>query len=176
MLEWLVIVFRIGWNLARPRSILAAENEVLRHQLIVLRRRAPGQLTVRRKDRIFFSFFSLLFPELRKAIHIVRPATIVRWHRMGFRALWRWKSRPRGGRPKVSKEIRDLIREMSLANPLWGAPRIHGELHLLGIDLAQSTVAKYMARRRGPPSQGWKTFLRNHADGIASCDFLIVLA
>jgi transposase InsO family protein len=95
---------------------------------------------------------------------------------MGFRALWRWKSRPHGGRPRVSTEIRSLIREMSRANPLWAAPRIHGELKLLGIDVAQSTVAKYMAKRCGSPSQGWKTFLRNHADGIASCDFLIVPA
>ena len=93
---------------------------------------------------------------------------------MGFRALWRWKSRPRGGRPKASKEIRDLIREMSLANPLWGAPRIHSEMKMLGIDIAQSSVAKYMVKRRGPPSQSWKTFIRNHAGGIAACDFLVV--
>ncbi len=93
---------------------------------------------------------------------------------MGFKALWRWKSRPRCGRPKVSKEIRDLIREMSLANPLWGAPRIHGELMMLGINIAQSTVAKYITKQRLPPSQTWKTFLCNHADGVASCDFLIV--
>ncbi|WP_395074137.1 helix-turn-helix domain-containing protein [Hyphococcus sp.] len=93
---------------------------------------------------------------------------------MGFRALWRWKSRPRGGRPKVSEEFRDLIREMSIANPLWGAPRIHGELKLLGIDIAQSTVAKYIIKRRGPPSQSWKTFIRNHSDCTAACDFLVV--
>ena len=98
----------------------------------------------------------------------------MRWHRAGFRAYWRWKSRPRGGRPTTPGDIRRLIREMSVANPLWGAPRIHGELLKLGIDVGQTTVAKYMARRRMPPSQGWKTFLRNHADGIASMDLFLV--
>jgi transposase InsO family protein len=87
---------------------------------------------------------------------------------------WRWKSRPRGGRPQTPADIRRLIREMSADNPLWGAPRIHGELLKLGIDVGQTTVAKYMAKRRRPPSQGWKTFLRNHADGIASMDLFVV--
>ena len=104
----------------------------------------------------------------------MKPETIVRWHRAGFRSYWRWKSRPRGGRPTVPLEIRELIREMSIANPLWGAPRIHGELLKLGIEIGQTSVAKYMARRRGPPSQGWKTFLRNHADGIAAMDLFVV--
>ena len=100
---------------------------------------------------------------------------MIRWHRAGFRAYWRWKSRPRSGRPRTPLEIRQLIREMSLANPLWGAPWIHGELLKLGIDVGQTTVAKYMARaRRPPPSQGWKTFLHNHADGIASMDLFVV--
>jgi hypothetical protein len=99
---------------------------------------------------------------------------VIRWHRAGFRAYWRWKSRPRSGRPKTRLEIRQLIREISLANPLWGAPRIHGELLKLGIDVGQTTVAKYMARGRRPPSQGWKTFLQNHASGIASIDLFVV--
>ena len=94
--------------------------------------------------------------------------TVICWHRAGFKAYWRWRSRPRRGRPTVPVEIRQLIREMSLANPLWGAPRIHGELLKLGIDIGQTSVAKYMARRRGPPSHGWRTFLHNHADGIAA--------
>jgi hypothetical protein len=110
----------------------------------------------------------------RAPLKIVRPETVIRWHRAGFRAYWRWKSRPRGGRPKTPLEIRHLIREMSLANPLWGAPRIHGELLKLGIDVGQTTVATYMARGRRPPSQGWKTFLDNHADGIASMDLFVV--
>ena len=105
---------------------------------------------------------------------IVRPETIVRWHRAGFRTFWRWKSRRRPGRPKVAFEVRQLIREMSLANPFWGAPRIHGELLKLGIDVGQTSVAKYMARHRRPPSQGWRTFLLNHANGIASIDLFVV--
>ena len=105
---------------------------------------------------------------------ILKPETVIRWHRAGFRAWWRWKSRSRGGRPRTPDEIRQLIREMSVANPLWGAPRIHGELLKLGIDVGQTTVAKYMARTRRTPSQGWKTFLHNHADAIASIDMFVV--
>ncbi len=162
-----------------PRSVsklswLEAEVTLLRHQLTTIRGGSSARIRLTHIDRIALTFLYRIFPELLGAIHIVEPETVVRWHRMGFRALWRWKSRSRCGRPKVSKEIRDLIREMSLANPLWGAPRIYGELKMLGIDIAQSSVAKYMDARRGPPSQGWNTFLRNHADGIASCDFLII--
>jgi hypothetical protein len=104
----------------------------------------------------------------------MKPETVLRWHRSDFRVYWRWKSRSNGGRPRICKDVRHLIREMSSANPLWGAPRIHGELLKLGIDVAQTTVAKYMPRHRRPPSQGWKTFLRNHVDGIASIDLVIV--
>jgi transposase InsO family protein len=114
-----------------------------------------------------------LFLKVYDALAIVRPDTVVHWHRAGFRSYWRWKSRSRFGRPTVPLEIRRLIRQMSLDNPLWGAPRIHGELLKLGIDIGQTSVAKYMARRRGPPSQGWKTFLRNHADGIAAMDMFV---
>ena len=174
MLDWLKLLILLISDLTKPHFVLEAEITALRQQVITLRRQAPKQLTLRRSDRLILTFLYRFFPEVRNAIHIVQPETLVRWHRIGFRALWRWKSRPRGGRPKISKEIRDLIREMSLTNPLWGAPRIHGELKMLGIDLAQSTVAKYMVRRRGPPSQSWKTFIRNHADGIAACDFLVV--
>jgi transposase InsO family protein len=115
-----------------------------------------------------------LFPGVCDTLAIVKPDTIVRWHRAGFRSYWRWKSRRRGGRPIVPPEILRLIREMSIANPLWGAPRIHGELLKLGFDIGQTSVAKYMVRRRGPPSQGWKTFLHNHADGIAAMDLFVV--
>jgi len=94
------------------------------------------------------------FPDVRDALAIVKPDTVIRWHRAGFRAYWRWKSRSGGGRPKVPLEIRQLIRDMSLANPLWGAPRIHGELLKLGIDIGQTSIAKYMARRRRPPVSG----------------------
>jgi transposase InsO family protein len=115
-----------------------------------------------------------LFPSVLSAITIIQPDTIIRWHRAGFRHYWQWKSRSRGGRPKLPMEIRRLIWDMSLANRLWGAPRIHGELLKLGIEVSQSTVAKYMARSGRGSSQTWKTFLRNHAAGIAAMDFLIV--
>jgi transposase InsO family protein len=125
-------------------------------------------------DRLVLVALYSLTPGVMDALKIIRPETLLRWHRAGFRAYWRWKSRPRGGRPKTAADIRRLIREMSVANPLWGAPRIHGELLKLGIDVGQTTVAKYMAKRRRPPSQGWNTFLRNHADGIASMDLFVV--
>jgi hypothetical protein len=125
-------------------------------------------------DRLLLVGLYRLAPGVINALKIIKPETLMRWHRAGFRAYWRWKSRPRSGRPKAAADIRCLIREMSVANPLWGAPRIHGELLKLGIDIGQTTVAKYMARRRQPPSQGWKTFLRNHADGIASTDLFVV--
>jgi len=105
---------------------------------------------------------------------VVQPDTILRWHRSGFRAYWRWKSRGQPGRPRVSHELRDLIRQMSKDNPLWGAPRIHGELLKLGFELAESTVSKYMIKHRGPPSQTWRTFLRNQADAIAAIDLCVV--
>ncbi len=125
-------------------------------------------------DRALFVWLCRLCPRIADAITIVRPETIIAWHRAGFRAWWRWKSRNPGGRPNIDRELRDLIRRMCKENPLWGAPRIHGELLKLGFRVAQSTVSKYMIRGRRPPSQGWKTFLRNHADGIAAVDFLVV--
>ena len=157
-----------------PRAALQAEILVLRHQLNVLRRKSPKRVAFSNIDRIVFVGLYHLAPTVLEALKIVRPETLICWHRTGFRAYWRWKSHPRGGRPKTPADIRKLIHEMSVANPLWGAPRIHGELLKLGIDVGQTTVAKYMARRRGPPSQGWKTFLRNHADGIASMDLFVV--
>jgi hypothetical protein len=108
------------------------------------------------------------FPSILKVLTIIRPETLVRWHRAGFRCYWRWKSRPLGGRPQIHTELRVLIRRMSVENPLWGAPRIHGELLKLGFEIAQSSVAKYMVKRWAPPSQGWRTFLRNHAPDTAA--------
>ena len=123
-------------------------------------------------DRLLFVLLYRLWPGVLDSI---QPDTIVRWHRRGFRALWRWKSRRRLGRPGIAKDTRDLIREISRANPLWGAPpRVHGELLKLGIDVSQSTVAKCMSRIRRPPSQSWRTFLYNHADAIASIDLFVV--
>lgn len=161
-------------DLIRSRAALEAEIWTLRQQINVLRRTALKKFAFSAIDRLIFVGLYRLFPNVCDALAIVKPDTIVRWHRAGFRSYWRWKSRPRGGRPTVPLEIRGLIREMSIANPLWGAPRIHGELLKLGIEIGETSVAKYMARRRRPPSQGWKTFLHNHADGIAAMDLFVV--
>ena len=161
-------------GLFRSRASLQAENLVLRHQLNVLRRKFPQRITSSTIDRLLFAGLYALVPSVLDALQIVKPDTVIRWHRDGFRAYWRWKSGSRGGRPGTPTEIRQLIRQMSIANPFWGAPRIHGELLKLGIDVSQTTVAKYMAKARRPPSQGWRTFLHNHADGIASMDLFVV--
>src|SRR5262249_31731102 len=147
----------------KSKGRLEAENAVLGHQLIVLQRRVRGRVRLKNGDRLFLVQLYRWFPSILKAITIIRPETLVRWHRAGFRQYWRWKSRSFGGRPKIAPELRALIRQMSRENPLWGAPRIHGELLKLGFEVAQSSVAKYMVRRYGPRSQGWRTFLRNHA-------------
>src|ERR1700736_4252763 len=138
-LIWLALI-----GLFRSRASLQAEILTLRHQLNVLRRKSPQRLTFTSIDRLVFAGLYRVAPGVLDALKIVRPETVIRWHRVGFRAYWRWKSRNRVGRPKVSAELRALISEMSRANPLWGAPRIHGELLKLGFELAQSTVARYM--------------------------------
>src|ERR1700756_5616592 len=168
LIVWAVV------DLFRSRAAIEAEILALRQQIIVLRRTAPKKESFGAIDRLVFVGLYRFFPRVLGALAIVRPATVIKWHRAGFRLFWRWKSRPRGGRPPVPSEIRRLIREMSIANPLWGAPRIHGELLKLGIDVGQTSVAKYMAKRRDPPSQGWRTFLSNHADGIAAMDMFVV--
>ena len=139
---------------------LEAENAVLRHQLIVLRRKLKGRARLTNNDRWFFVQLYRWFPSILPVLMIIRPETLVGWHRAGFRRYWRWKSCRRGGRPQIETELRALIRQMSTENLLWGAPRIHGELLKLGFSVAQSSVAKYMVKRRGPPSQEWRTFLR----------------
>jgi hypothetical protein len=151
---------------------LEAENLVLRHQLNVLQQRAPRRVHLRWANRAVFIWLYRRCPRILDAITIVRPETVVRWHRMGFAAYWRWKSHSPGGRPRISIDVRDLIRRMSFENPLWGAPKIHGELLKLGIDVAQSTVSIYMVPRQDRPLQTWKTLLRNHTEGIASIDLL----
>src|ERR1700737_551961 len=153
---------------------LEAENAVLRHQLNVLRRRLHGRVRLTNNDRWFFIQLYRWVPSILQVLTIIRPETLVRWHRAGFRGYWRWKSRPQGGRPQIDTELRVLIRRMSVENPLWGAPRIHGELPKLGFEVSQSSVAKYMVNRRAPPSQGWRTFLRNHAPDIAAMDLFVV--
>jgi hypothetical protein len=143
-------------------------------KLIVLRRKVPGRVRLTKTDRWFYIQLYRWFPSVLNVFTIVRPETLVRWHRAGFRCYWCWKSRPRGGRPQIDTDLRALIRRMSIDNPLWGAPRIHGELLKLGFEVAQSSVAKYMVKRRGPPSQGWRTFLRNDAPDIAAMDLFVV--
>src|SRR5271169_333304 len=138
-------------------SRLEAENWVLRHQLIVLRRSVRGRVRLTNADRWFFVHLYRWFPSILNVLTIIQPETLVRWHRVGFRCYWRWKSHRRGGRPQIDADLRKLIRRMSVENPLWGAPRIHGELLKLGFEVAQSSVAKYMVRRRRPPGQGWRT-------------------
>ena len=142
---------------------LEAGNTALRHQLIVLRRQVSGRVRFKKKDRLLFIQLYRWFPSILKVFTVIRPETLIRWYRAGFRYYWRWKSRSRGGRPLIETDLRALIRQMSIENLLWGAPRIHGELLKLGFEVAQSSVAKYMVKRHGPPSQGWRTFLRNHA-------------
>jgi hypothetical protein len=168
----LLVMFVV--NPFRPRRRVEIENLFLRHQLNIALRRAPHRLRLGTSDRTLLILMTWLWPSLIGLSRVVQPETILRWHRAGFRTYWRWKSRGRPGRPKIERELRELIRRMSQENPLWGAPRIHGELLKLGFEVAESTVSKYMAKRRGPPSQGWRTFLCNHADAIAAIDLCLV--
>src|ERR1700686_5287084 len=158
----------------KSKSRFEAEIAVLRYQLIVLRRKVQGRVRLTNNDRWFLIQLYRWFPSILQVLTIVQPGTLVSWHRAGFRCYWRWKSRPRGGRPQIETELRALILQMSMENPLWGAPRIHGELLKLGFDVAQSSVAKHMVRRHRSPSQGWRTFLRNHAPDIAAMDLFVV--
>jgi hypothetical protein len=158
----------------KSRSRLEAENLFLRHQLNIALRRAPPCLRLRGSDRALLIWMTRLWPGLLGLAQVVQPATILRWHRAGFKVFWRWKSQNRAGRPKIDRRLRDLIQRMSRENPLWGGSRIHGELLMLGFKVAQSTVSKYMVRRRNPPSQTWKTFLRNHAEAIVAIDMCVV--
>jgi hypothetical protein len=157
----------------KSKSRLEAENVALRRQLVILRRKVRGRVHLTNGDRLFLVQLYRWFPSVLNTITIIRPETLVRWHRAGFRRYWRWKSRSLGGRPQIDANLRALIRRMSVDNPLWGAPRIHGELLKLGFEVAQSSVAKYMVKRPGPPSQGWRTFLHNHAPDIAAMDLFV---
>src|SRR5450631_2211931 len=171
------ILYTLGMficDLLKSRWRLEAENMFLRHQLNIALRRAPPRLRLRGSDRALLVWMTRLWPNLLGAAQVVQPETILRWHRSGFKAFWRWKSRKRAGRPKIDRGLRDLIRRMSRENALWGASRIHGELLMLGFQVAQSTVSKYMVRGQNPPSQTWKTFMQNHAETIAAIDMCVV--
>src|ERR1700736_5131285 len=152
MIGFLILFLRVLVSPFKTQARLEAEIVLLRHQLSVLRQRAPSRPRLTMADRLLFVWLYRLFPSVLNAITIVQPETIIRWHRRGFRLYWRWKSRSRGGGPQIPGASTRLIRDMSLANRLWGAPRIHGELLKLEIDVAQSTVATYMAKRGGGSS------------------------
>jgi transposase InsO family protein len=172
-----MFLLRLIWAVVRAlfakRADLVAENLALRQQLIVLQRRTKHP-RLKTKDRIFWLWLARSWDGWRESLLLVKPATVVRWHRQGFKYYWAWKSRHKGGRPTIDPEVRDLIRKMSRANPLWGAPRIHGEFLKLGIDLSQATVAKYMTRRSKPPSPSWRAFLDNQLKDLVSIDFFTV--
>jgi transposase InsO family protein len=150
------------------------ENMALRHQLGVLQR-SGKKPRLQAADRALWVLLCRFWKSWRESLLIVQPETVIRWHREGFRLYWRWKSRSgRPGRRKVAPEIRELIGKLSEANPLWGAPRIHGELRKLGIEISQAAVSRYLVRPRKPPSQSWRTFLQNHAPDIVAIDFFTV--
>jgi putative transposase len=172
MLEHVRSIVAVVARRFRSRAVLELENLALHHQLRVLRHQRPGRPRLFAIDRLLWVWLYRIWPRCLDTMVLVKPATVVQWHRQGFRLFWRWRSRT--GRPSVDREVRDLIRQMNAANPLWGAPRIHGELLKLGIEISQATVAKYMVRRRGRPSPTWRSFLRNQAAGIAAIDMFVV--
>jgi putative transposase len=162
------------------RSRLAASLEVLalRQQVAVLKRKRPRPL-LNDLDRFFWTTLRSLWPGWSEVLVIVKPETVIGWHRTGFRLYWRWLSRRRRGRPRASDEIRALIRRMAAENPGWGSPRIHGELLKLGLEVSERTVARYLRRmqprlRRGDPAKRWLAFLANHREAIVAFDFFTV--
>ncbi len=170
-MRWLWMAFVLMHSLFRDSCELAVENLALRQQLAVFqgKKKRPR---IRQLDRILWVWLSRLWSKWRSVLVIVKPDTVIRWHQQGFRLYWRWKSRTNTvGRPKVEIEIRKLIRRMCRENPTWGAPRIHSELQLLGHDMSETTVDKYMIRSRKPPSQTWRTFLGNHLPDTVGVDF-----
>src|SRR5205809_5732814 len=173
MLAILHLLVMFVADIFKSRRRVEAENLFLRHQLNIALRQAPPRLRLRGSDRALLVWMTRRWPSLLGVAQVVQPETILRWHRAGFTAFWRWKSRKRAGRPKIDRGLRDLIRRMSRENPKWGASRIHGELLMLGFEVAQSTVSKYKVQG-GSPSQSWKTFFRNHAQAIAAIDLCVV--
>ncbi len=171
----LVAVLAAVRSSVRARAALEAEILALRHQLAVLQQAAPKRPHLSRADRLLWVLLSRVWTGWRRTIQLVQPTTVIRWHRRAFAMHWRWRSRrSRVGRPPIAPDIRGLIRHMRQANPLWGAPRIHGELRKLGLEVSETTVTKYMGRRRTPPSPTWRTFLTTHVSQLASIDFFLV--
>jgi hypothetical protein len=173
MVAWILRLVRLLIVLASRHRSLALENLALRQQLAVYGRTRPKP-TMRFSDRLFWLGLRWAWPDWKSALVVVRPATVVAWHRRGFAWYWTRRSRPRGGRPRAGGEIRRLVRDMVVANPLWGAPRIHGELLKLGFEVSERTVSRLMPRRQTRPSQSWRTFLRNHLHSTVAVDFFAV--
>jgi putative transposase len=175
MPTFLAVLLKALRSIIRSRAQLQLENLAFRHQIYVLQRSIKKRPKLRSGDRLFWACLSRVWRDWRSALVIVKPETVVAWHRRGFRLFWTWKVRHgQSGRPAVAHEVRDLIRRMCRENPNWGAPRIHGELLKLGIDIGESSVSKYMRRARRPPSQTWRTFLENHVSQLVSIDFFTV--
>jgi transposase InsO family protein len=166
------LIFGLIKLIFRDKTDLVLENLALRHQLEVLERKKKPKL--KKPDRIFWVWLSHVWSDWKSSIIFVKPQTVIKWHRKGFKLYWRWKCRHKPGRPKIPKEVRRLIRQMCLENPDWGAPRIQSELLLLGHDISETTVANYMVRQRNLPSQSWRNFLKNHIKDIAAVDFFTV--
>ena len=173
MKDSLKILLKSIVNCFSTRKHLVLENLLLRHQISILQRNAKRP-RLQTSDRALFVLFSRFLNDWRQVITIVKPETVISWHRKGFKLFWRWKSRNKLGRPGIDSEIRKLIGDMSIANNLWGAPRIHGELLKLGFEVSQATVRRYMKKHIKPPSQTWRTFLTNHMHNTASIDFFVV--
>ena len=174
MTPFFIALLALVTSTFRTRATQQAEIVALRHQIAVLQQSAPRRLRLRQSDRLLWIWLSRFWPDWRHWLLILKPDTVLRWHRIAFTLYWVRKSRRRPGRPSLAAAIRDLIQQMSQANFLWGAPRIHGELLKLGIEVAPSTVGKYLRQRRSPPSQTWRTFLTNHRKQMASMDFFTV--
>jgi len=173
MIHLLYALLATARSSMKSQRELALENLALRQQLAVLKRTSKRpKLT--QTDRAFWVALCRLWPDWQHALILVKPETVIGWHRKGFKLYWTWKSRSRGGRPRIDEEIRSLIRRMAREDPTWGAPRIHGELLKLGFEISEATVSRYMPRRRKPPSQSWRSFLRNHTLDLVSIDFFVV--
>jgi putative transposase len=174
LLSFLLAVLAVARSGLRTRGALALENLALRQQLAVLWRRRPRP-PLAWTDRLFWVALSRAWSRWRDLLVLVKPATVVRWHRFAFRRFWTWRSRRLPGRPPVDRRTRGLVRQVALANPLWGAPRIHGQLLKLGIEISERQVSRLMPRApRKPPSHTWRTFLTNHVGTLASIDFFTV--
>jgi putative transposase len=175
MLTFLAAITSLLSFRLRSRASLELEVIALRHQLAVLKRRRLGRTKLFYADRLLWIWLYRIWPQAINAMVLVKPTTVLQWHRRGFRFVWRWRSGARRpGRPRLASDVRSLIRQMSRANPLWGAPRIHGELLKIGIEVSQATVGRYMTWRPKDPSPTWRSFLQNHATDIAAIDIFVV--